>query len=61
MNVADFIQNYRQVENETLSLTPNLLARAFVPITFRNLGFNTEIKSEESSHLLSIKNDKDFI
>ena len=46
MNVADFIQNYSQVENENLSLTPNLLARAFVPVTFRNLGFNTEIKSE---------------
>lgn len=47
MNVADFIQNYSQVENENLSLTPNLLARAFVPVTFRNLGFNTEIKSED--------------
>jgi hypothetical protein len=46
MNVTDFIQNYSQVENENLSLTPNLLARAFVPVTFRNLGFNTEIKHE---------------
>lgn len=46
MNVADFIQNYTQVENENLSLTSNFLARAFVPVTFRNLGFNTEIKSE---------------
>jgi hypothetical protein len=46
MNVTDFIQSYSQVENENLSLTPNLLARAFVPVTFRNLGFNTEIKHE---------------
>lgn len=46
MSVANFIQNYSQVESKHLLLTSNFLARSFTPGAFRDLGFNTEIKSE---------------
>ena len=47
MDVSDFLKTYNRIESESFSLYPNFLLRAFTPITFQNLGFNTEIKSKD--------------
>ncbi len=46
MNVSDFLENYNRVEEESFRSYPNFLLRAFSPVTFHNLGFQTQIKSE---------------
>ena len=47
MNISDFLENYNRIEDENFRLYPNFLLRAFTPITFHNLGFQTEIKSKD--------------
>ncbi len=46
MRTPNFLEHYNQIESESFNSFPNFLLRAFTPITFHNLGFQTEIKSE---------------
>ena len=46
MRIRNFLERYSQIESESFNSYPNYLLRAFTPITFHNLGFQTEIKSE---------------
>jgi hypothetical protein len=44
--MSNFLVNYNRIESENFNSYSNYLLRAFTPITFHNLGFQTEIKSE---------------
>jgi len=47
MDVFDFLKTYNRINQESVRLYPNFLLRAFTPITFHNLGFETEINSKD--------------
>ena len=46
MSISDFIENYNRIEDESIRSFSNYLVRAFAPITFNNLNFQTDIKSQ---------------
>ena len=46
MNTSDFIEKYNRDESESRELLPNFLVKSFAPTTFSELGFQTEINSQ---------------